>query len=130
METVRYSGFGRFVATVVTVALLTFGLGAPSGAAGNKGVISGTLRIYGGTLNAPRSGSPTAGRVVFKPETGTARAIKVGKTGQFPVELRPGTYTVFGGPPTWHNECMVDGGKPFKLEANQDLKVIVSCVEI
>jgi hypothetical protein len=130
MGVLRGSGVGRLFATAAAVALLISGLSTPSGAAVDKGVVSGALRIYGATFDAPRSGWPTAGRVVFKPKHGTARAIKVGKTGQFTVELKPGTYTVFGGPPAWDNDCVVNGGKPFKLGVGQRLKVVASCVEI
>src|ERR1700690_4024601 len=100
MRVIRTTPVARWLATVGTIALLFTGMNSPSGAAVNKGTVTGSLRTFGGVAFAPRSGWPTAGRVVFKPEHGTARAIKVGKTGQFTVELKPGTYTVFGGPPS------------------------------
>jgi len=120
----------RLLATVVTIAVLFTGIGSTIGASGNTGTISGSLRIFGGVASTPRSGSPTAGRVEFKPEQGTPRAIKVGKTGQFAVELKPGIYTVFGGPPGWHNTCKVNFGKSFSLRAGQRLKVTVSCIAL
>src|ERR1035438_7276727 len=120
----------RLLATVVTLAVLFTGISSTIGASGNRGTISGSLRIFGGPSSAPRSGSPTAGRVEFKPEHGTARAIKVGNTGQFSVELKPGIYTVFGGPPGWRNTCKVNFGKPFSLGAGQRLKVTVSCIAL
>jgi hypothetical protein len=54
----------------------------------------------------------------------------VGRTGQFTVELKPGIYTVFGGPAGWHNTCQVNFGKPFSLIAGQKLKVTVSCIAL
>ena len=80
--------------------------------------------------DAPRSGWPTVGRVEFKPKYGTARAIKVGKTGQFTVELKPGIYIVYGGSPGWHNTSQVNFGKPFSLGAGQKRKVTVSCIAL
>jgi hypothetical protein len=115
---------------VCIIALLFSGLSSASGAADNKGIVTGSLRTFGGVLDAPRTGYPTAGRVVFKPEHGTARAIKVGKTGRFTVELAPGTYTVFGGPPAWKDTCRVNFGKPFSLSAGEKVKVTVSCLAL
>src|SRR5665213_2613998 len=127
MRTIRISHVGRLSAAVVTTAVLCAGLSSASGATASTGTITGSLRTFGGVATTTRSGLPTAGRVEFKPKHGTARAIKVRKTGQFTVELKPGIYTVFGGPPAWHNTCNVDFGKPFRLGAGQRLTVTVSC---
>jgi hypothetical protein len=127
MRVIRTSVVGRLLATVLTVALLFSGLSSAGGAADNTGIVTGSLRTFGGVAWVTPSGYPTAGRVVFKPEHGTARAIKVGKTGRFTVELKPGTYTVFGGPPSWKNACEVNFGKPFSLSAGQRINVTVSC---
>jgi hypothetical protein len=118
------------MATAVAIAVMSSGLNSTCGAATNKGTLIGSLRIFGGVAFQPRDGWPTAGRVEFKPATGTARAIKVGRSGQFTVELKPGTYTVFGGPPAWRNTCQGNNGKPFNLSAGQTVHVTVSCVAI
>jgi hypothetical protein len=86
--------------------------------------------MFGGTANAPRAGTPVAGRVVFKPAHGAARVLEVGKSGNFRISLEEGTYTSFGGPPAWGNECLANRGKPFKVEAGHSLKVVVACVAI
>jgi hypothetical protein len=120
----------QWSATAAITALLFASINAPSGATVNKGTVTGNLRTFGGVAFTPRSGWPTAGRVVFMPEHGTARAIKVGKIGKFSVELKPGTYTVFGGPPSWKNTCQANGGKPFSLAAGQRIDVTVSCLAL
>jgi hypothetical protein len=124
----RIKRISRLLATVITIAALSSV--SSSGATGNKGTVTGNLRTFGGVAFSPRSGWPTAGRVEFKPDQGTARAIKVGKTGRFTVELRPGSYTIFGGPPAWHNSCTVNSDRPIDVNAGQRLKVTVSCIAI
>ena len=130
MRIIRISHLGRLLAAVVSTAALCSGLSSASEATGNTGTLTGSLRIFGGVATTSRSGLPTSGRVEFQPKLGTARAIKVGKTGQFTVELKPGIYTVFGGPPAWHNTCQVNFGKAFRLGGGQRLKVTVSCIAI
>ncbi len=68
--------------------------------------------------------------MVFKPERGTARVLKVGKSGQFKIALGEGAYTSFGGPPARRNACLVNGGKPFKIVGGQSLKVVVAYVAL
>jgi hypothetical protein len=101
-----------------------------SGGRNDKAVITGSLRIFGGTAKAPRSGTPVAGRVVFKPTRGAEHALKVGESGEFKIALDGGSYKVFGGPPAWGNECLVNGGKPFEVKAGQSLKVVVACTAL
>jgi hypothetical protein len=130
MRVIGTSLVRRLLVIACTVALLFSAFSSPSAAADSKGIVTGSLRTFGGVVEATRAGYPTAGRVVFKPEHGTARAIKVGKTGRFTVELKPGTYTVFGGPPAWNNTCQVNFGKPFSLSAGEKVKVTVSCLAL
>jgi len=101
---------------------------AVSGAANDKAVVTGSLRVFGGPITTSRSGTPVAGRVVFKPARGVAHAVKVGKSGEFRIALPGGTYKAYGGPPAWGNKCVVDEGKPFKLQAGHSLKVVVACM--
>lgn len=115
------------MAAVVLVGLLIGGL-ATSGEAASKGVlVAGSMRLYGGNSDAPRSGYPTSGRVVFKREHGNVTTIGVGKSGTFSLKLEPGTYTAFGGPPGWYPRCLANYGKPFTISANHPLTVAVAC---
>jgi hypothetical protein len=122
--------FGQGVASIALTGLLSAGFVCPGGAATSSGIVTGSLRIFGGTAFAPRSGVPVAGRVVFKPSRGATHVLEVGKTGQFKINLEEGTYTSFGGAPAWGNECLVNGGKPFKIVAGHSLKVVVACVAL
>jgi hypothetical protein len=119
---------GAFVlynAVSVTSTTLTTSIRS---AANNKAIVTGSLRIFGGTNNASPSGTPVAGRVVFKPTRGVARALKVGRSGEFKIVLPGGTYKGYGGPPAWGNECLVNDGRPFKIVAGHSFKVVVACI--
>jgi hypothetical protein len=118
------------IALVALAGLLMTEPSIPSEAAAGKTLVTGSLRIFGGTAFTPRSGEPVAGRVVFKPAQGAARVLRVGKSGHFKIALEPGTYTSFGGPQAWRNECLVDGGRPFKVEAHRRIRVVVACVAL
>ena len=119
--------FLRGCASVAVVVLLSVGVGDSVGASTRIGQVTGSIRIYGGTSNAPPAGRPSSGRVVFKPAHGTSRAIKVGASGHFTLKLPSGTYSAFGGPPSWRDTCRAKGGLPFKVVAGQTVKVIVEC---
>jgi hypothetical protein len=121
---------GGFVLSNTASATSTTPTTAVSGAANDKAVVTGSLRIFGGVADTPLSGSPVAGRVVFKPTRGVAHALKVGRLGEFRITLPGGTYKAYGGPPAWGSKCLVDGGKPFKLEAGHSLKVVVACMAL
>jgi hypothetical protein len=71
-----------------------------------------------------------SGRVVFKSATGREIVVGVGKSGEFSVNLRPGTYTAFGGGRGWFPNCQFDHGKPFTIAAGHTAKVAVWCVAI
>ena len=103
---------------------------AVSGTANDKAVVTGSLRIFGGVADTPPSGTPVAGRVVFRPTRGVARALKVGRSGEFTIALPVGTYKAYGGPSAWGNGCLVNNGKPFKIVAGHSLKVVVACVAL
>ena len=121
---------GGFVTSNIASATSTTPTTAVSSVANDKVVVTGSLRVFGGVADTPLSGSPVAGRVVFKPTQGVAHALKVGKSGKFRIALPAGTYKAYGGPPAWGNKCLVNGGKPFKLEAGHSLKVVVACMAL
>jgi hypothetical protein len=121
---------GAFFLSNAASATSTTSTTSVSAARNHKAVITGSLRIFGGTADAPASGTPVAGRVVFKPTRGEAHALKVGKSGEFRITMDGGTYKAFGGPPAWGNECLVNGGKPFEVKAGQSLKVVVACIAL
>ena len=118
----------RGVVSIALTSLLLASFSGVSGAANSKAVVTGSLRMFGGTANSPLAGTPVAGRVVFKPTRGVARALKIGKSGEFTISLAAGTYKAFGGPPAWGNECLANGGKPFKVDAGHKLHVVVACI--
>jgi len=138
------SWFGRIVAVGSLVLLAGGGLvlsniasatsttptTAVGGTANDKAVVTGSLRIFGGVADTPPSGTPVAGRVVFKPTRGVAHALEVGRSGEFKIALPGGTYKAYGGPASWGNDCLVNGGKPFKIVAGHSLKVVVACVAL
>jgi hypothetical protein len=117
----------RIVVSSALALLLLCGLTTTSGAATGVGHVTGSIRYFGGVAGTPRTGTPTSGRVVFKPAHGTSRAIKVEKSGAFDVRLRAGTYIAFGGPPGWHDECRVNNGSTFKVARGKVINVIVAC---
>jgi len=102
-------------------------------AAQRDGYVLGSLRLSPGTavtVAVAKAGLPMSGRVVFKPATGRETVVGVGKSGRFNVNLRPGTYTAFGGDRGWFPDCRHNDGKPFTIAIGQTVKVAVWCVAI
>jgi hypothetical protein len=71
-----------------------------------------------------------SGRVVFKPASGREVVVGVGRSGEFSVNLRPGTYTAFGGGPGWFPNCHGNDGEAFKVVAGHSFKVNVWCIAL
>lgn len=71
-----------------------------------------------------------SGRVVFKSAAGRETIVGVGKSGEFNVNLRPGTYTAFGGGPGWFPNCRGNDGKAFKIVAGRSFKVTIWCIAL
>jgi hypothetical protein len=118
----------RCIASLAIVGLLVAGVTLPVRAVTTDGHVNGSLRLSPGTavsVAVAKAGLPISGRVVFKPEHGREMVIGVGKSGQFKVNLRAGTFTAFGGPPGWFSRCRANSSKPFKIVAGQTSKVLV-----
>jgi hypothetical protein len=115
------------IASLAVVVALVSGTSETGGAATKGGVVTGSLRVFGGVSSAPKFGSPVSGDVVFKPSHGKETKIMVGMTGRFDIRLAAGTYTAFGGPLGWHNDCLGNHGKPFKVAVGERSKVIIAC---
>ena len=121
----------RLIASLAIVGILVTGFGVPVGAVSKNGHLTGSLKLSPGTevsVAVAKAGLPIAGRVVLRSWEGRATVIGVGKSGRFSLNLRPGTYTAFGGPPGWFPECRANDGTAFKVTVGHTLRIEVWCV--
>jgi hypothetical protein len=119
------------MAPIAIVGLLLAGAAVPAGATQRDGRIVGSLRESPGTLvtgAVASAGPPMSGRVVFKSESGREIVVGVGKSGQFSVDVRAGTYTAFGGGRGWYPNCRGNAGKPFTVAIGRTINVAVWCI--
>lgn len=123
----------RWTTSLAIVGLLVTGFTPSVEAATSDGHVIGSLRMSPGTavtVTVARAGLPMSGRVVFKPEHGREKVLRVGTSGQFNVTLREGVYTAFGGGTGWFPNCRGNAGKSFRIVAGHTLKVVVWCVAL
>lgn len=132
MRTAR-DGVKGWITSLVIVGLLVTGVPVSAGASPGDGHVRGSLRLSPATavtVAVAKAGLPMSGRVVFRSATGREIVVGVGRSGRFSVNLRPGTYTAFGGDRGWFPNCHYDSGKPFTITAGHTVKVAVWCVAI
>jgi hypothetical protein len=132
VRTPRLHPTRKWFASFAIVGLLVAAVALPAGAQ-TDGHVTGSLRLSPGTsvtATVAKAGLPVSGRVVFKPATGREIVVGVGKSGEFNLNLRPGTYTAFGGGREWFPNCHGDQGKAFKIMAGRSFNVTVWCIAL
>jgi hypothetical protein len=133
MRTPRLHWTKRWIATFAIVGLVAVGVTSPVAAASRDAHVIGSLRLSPGTLvtvAVAKAGLSMSGRVVFRSATGKEINVDVGKSGRFSVNLRPGTYTAFGGGRGWFPNCHYKFGRPFTITGGHTSNVVVWCLAI